>query len=252
MPKHTYKSKFTTEFEFSQVKSANTSQFTVLYIHGLYSNPWGAKPEMVKKWCQSHEKNFFRFELAGHGSDIKNYEKADINIWKEQVLEIIDNLIEGKIVMCGASVGGWLSLLAARERPERIKGVIGLAAAPDFTEELYLNWFSDAQKEEMDKNGKIEFTNNDFTYVFTKKLIESGRQNLLLTAPLKINCPVQLIQGQKDASLEWHKALKISDLLTTEKVVVKLLKDANHRLHDEASLKEICCSLDSISKQLED
>ena len=143
-------------------------------------------------------------------------------------------------------MGGWLSLLAALERPEKVKGVLGLAAAPDFTADLETYIFTPEQKEKLYGEGRLEFVNADFTYVFTKALFETGRQNMLLNRSLPIKCPVHLIQGQKDASLDPKKALNIAKCLETSEVVVKLLKDSNHRLGKDEDLAEARYSLEAL------
>lgn len=248
--KHTFKSNFTTKIEISKAKSSKTNKLTVIYVHGLYSDPWGRKPEAVKSFAEENGLDFVRFELIGHGSDIENYEQADLDIWKAQVLEVIDDLVTGNVLMTGSSLGGWLSLLAAVERPERVKGIIGLAAAPDFTIDLEKYVFTAAQKAEMREKGKILFVNNDFTYVFTKKMFESGMRNSLLGKEIPITCPVHLIQGQKDASIDPNKAVNIAKCLKSENVVVKLLKNSNHRLGTDEDLAEIGASLKSILRLL--
>ena len=251
MPKYTYKSQFTTEFEFRQAKSAKTPRFTVIYIHGLCGDPWGVKPDTVKSWCEEHEISFFRFELSGHGSDKENFEKNDINTWKEQVLEIIDTLVDDNVVMCGVSLGGWLSLLAAIHRPQRVKGVLAMAPGADFTKMVYEKALTDSQKRQLETEGKIFFSRDNFTYTFTRQLIESGNQNCILEHDIPIKCPVWLLHGMKDASVPWEISPLIADKIENENVGVKLLKNATHRLNDETSLCELRRALDSLFSCLE-
>ena len=187
----------------------------------------------------------YRYELAGHGSDNARFEETDINIYKAQILEIIDKYIKGDIVVVGSSLGGWLSLIAAIHRPDRVKGVVGLAAAPDFTADE-LKYATPAQIEEMEKYGKITYPGQNITFTVTKRLIESGNDNLLLDKEtIHVICPVVLIQGMKDMSVDWHKALKIADCVQTNDVTVKLLKNANHRLNEDSDIREILSALDT-------
>lgn len=250
MSTHQFLGQFTTNFEHIKAKSTEINSFTVLYTHGLYSDPWGRKPDAVRMWCEKNNVDFFRYELIGHGSDKDNYEKADVNLWKTQILEIIDTMIEGDIVVVGSSLGGWLSLIAAEARPQRIKAVLGLAAAPDFTVDLEDKYLTPEQNKTIQEQGRLEFTNDDFTYIFTKKLMDSGRENQMLNRKIEINCPVCLIQGQKDASLDWRKALKISEAVQGNNVTIKLLKYSNHRLGEDSDLETIASSLSSIKEQL--
>jgi len=251
MLQHQFLRQFTTNFEYIKAKSKEINSFTVLYTHGLYSDPWGRKPEAVRDWCLNNGVGFFRYELIGHGSDVENYENADVNLWKTQILEIIDTMIEGDIVVVGSSLGGWLSLIAAESRPNRIKAVLGLAAAPDFTVDLEEKYLPKEQLEIVRTKGRLEFVNDDFKYVFTKRLFDSGRENRMLNRSINIECPVQLIQGQKDASLDWRKVLQISQAISGNNVMVKLLKYSNHRLGEDSDLAIVKASLDSIKEQIE-
>ena len=157
MQNHKFKTDFTTKIDYSQAKSLSTHKISVIYTHGLFSDCWGRKPESVKEWCEKHNIGFFRYELAGHGSDSARYEEADMLIWKAQLLEIIDDIVDGKVILIGSSIGGWLSLLAAIERPERVQGIVGLAAAPDFTRDLEEYVFTPQQRQDMERNGRLEF-----------------------------------------------------------------------------------------------
>ncbi len=249
MPSHTFKSQFTTNFEFSQANSCKTNKnspdFTVVYVHGLYSDPWGRKPEEIKTFCEEQNIPFFRFELAGHGADIDSYEKVDFNTWKEQLLEVTDEMVAGKILYIGSSIGGWLSLIAARERPQRAVGVIGLAPAPDFTYDMERYVLTDAQKAEMNEKGRLLFPMKDFTYVFTRKMFDTARENLLLESPLDVKCPVHIIHGTEDKNLDPQKPFKLLNCLQSEDVIVKLIKGSNHRLGRDVDIDEMKNSIRS-------
>ena len=121
MTDYTFKSNFTTKIDFRQAKTPKTNSLTVVYIHGLYSDCWGRKPENVMEWCAANGVNFFRFELAGHGSDSARYEETDVNIWKAQLLEVIDDIVKTDVILAGSSLGGWLSLLAVKDSFTAIK-----------------------------------------------------------------------------------------------------------------------------------
>lgn len=245
MQSYTFKNQFTTKIEYIKTKSSETNKFTVIYLHGLCSTPWGRKGDSVKAFCQEHNLPFIRYEMIGHCSDQANYEQADISIWKEQALEIIDDVAETPVLLVGQSMGGWLSFLCALKRPEKVVGIVGTAAALDFTQLLYDHYFDDAQRQELVKNGKINVGNKDFTYVFTKQLIDSGLDNCLLENEIDIKCPVHLIQGMDDASYPWEQVLKIAKKIKHDQVVVKLLKGSNHRLQQDRDIKEIFLSIES-------
>lgn len=245
MQKHTFLNGFTTDFEYIQADSSENTEITLVYTHGFCADPWGRKPDEIKNWCKLHNISFYRYELAGHGSDASNIEKADFEIWKEQLLEIIDSL-SGKIILAGASLGGWLSLKAATLRPERICGILGLAAAPDFTKDN-ADYVTESQKNELEQTGKLVIEDEGFKIVITQQLIDTGNQNLMLDKPyIDINCKTVLIQGMEDNSVYWPKALKIAEKIQGQNVMVKLLKSSNHRLNTDADIKEILSALDSL------
>ena len=202
MLSRTYDTRFTTNFEYVNKDLSGTQKFTILYTHGFCSDPWGRKPEEIKKWCLTHNIPMYRYELAGHGSDAARFEETDINIYKAQILEIIDKYIKGDIIVVGSSLGGWLSMLAAINRPKRIIGFVGLAAAPDFTID-HMKHATPEQIKEMEQFGKISYPGQNITFVVTKRLIESGNDNLVLDKEsIDIRCPVVLIQGMKDTSVD--------------------------------------------------
>ena len=246
MQNRKFKRNFTTKIDYSHAKSLSTHKITVIYTHGLFSDCWGRKPESVKEWCEAHDIGFFRYELAGHGSDSARYEGTDMQIWKAQLLEIIDEAVDGKVILIGSSIGGWLSLLAAIERPERVQGIVGLAAAPDFTRDLEEYVFTPQQRQDMERNGRLEFSTKDFTYLFTKQMFDSARPMCLLGKEIPIDCPVHLLQGMKDDCIEPNKAQNIAKCLRSPQVIVKLLKNSNHRLCNPEDITEMFNSLESM------
>ena len=207
MPKYTFKSAFATDFEHIPPKNGRP---TVLYLHGFCSDCWGRKPETVKAFCLAHGVGLFRFDYAGVGS----------------------------------SMGGWLSLLAAIERPERVRGVIGLAAAPNFVRR-FAKLVTPEQEAELREKGRFTFGTDDFTYTITGRFIDTATAECLpegeKTWP--VGCPVHLIQGMKDACLPWHFALDFAAALASENVEVKLLKSSDHRLNDDDAVAELKNSL---------
>lgn len=237
---HTFQSGHTVKCEHIKPELGKTQSFTLVYAHGFCSDPYGRKPEEIKKWCIENGQGFFRFEIAGHGIDKAHFEETTINIYKEQIFEVIRDLVEGPVVVAGSSLGGWLALLAACAFPKRVVGLLGLAAAPDFLKTYFIDYFKPEHREIIEKYGKIEFPTDDFTYVITKKMIESAYGNLLLEGDsIPYNGKVRLLQGMKDASLKWKTALIIAEKLVSDDVSVRLMKDSNHRLGSDADIMAI-------------
>lgn len=246
MQSYTFKSEFTTNFEYIKAKTSETHKLTIIYLHGLCSDPWGRKPESLKSYCEQHNLGFLRYELVGHGSDSAHYAQADLNIWRDQLLEVIDDIVQGDILLVGMSVGGWLALLAGVLRPQRIKAILGISAAPDFANILYDQYMTAEQKIELKTTGQVGFATKDFTYIFTQGLFASAQENCLLQAPIPIDCPVHLLQGMQDANYPWQNTPQIAQLLTSRQVMVKLLKDSSHRMQQPGDVAEMFRSLDSL------
>ena len=242
---YTFQCGHTVQCEYIKPDTTKTQRFTVVYAHGFCSDPYGRKPEEVKKWCLSKGMGFFRYEIAGHGSDKARFEETTINTYKSQIFEVIERLVDGPIVAAGTSLGGWLALLVACHFPERVIGMVGLAAAPDFLKTYIESYFQPKHLEILNQTGKIEFPTNDFTYIITKEMIASGRDNLMLDKDvIPFSGKVRLLQGMKDASLEWHTPFVIAEKLQSTDVIVHLLKSSNHRLSTDEDIKELFRALD--------
>lgn len=237
---------FTTQYEHLRI--ASSKRLTVLYIHGLASNPWGRKPEAVKSVCEQLGLDFFRFELLGHGTDVENYEKTDLNLWKQQILDIITHQISGDFILVGHCIGGWLALMTAQEHPQRLKGVICTSTAPNLVELMKMQ-MKPEQEQELNAKGKVIVKIERMVFTFTRDFVQSGIENALLEQPtIPISCPVHLIQGLKDTFIDWRVIFRISDKLQSDKVTLKLLKNSNHHLQHPLDLEEINNSLRSITE----
>lgn len=250
MQTYTFENGHTTLFEFIKPNMAKAPAFTVVYTHGFCSDPWGRKPEEVKKWCIANGTGFFRYELAGHGSDKARFTETTINTYKAQLTEILTKIVETPVVVVGSSLGGWLSLISACNFPDKVIGFIGLAAAPDFLKTYMDAFFKPEHKKLLERQGYIEFPTRDFTYIITGKMIASGYENHTLDREsLPFKGKVRLIQGMKDASLPWKTALAIADKLESDDVRVILLKNSTHRLNEDEDIVELQRSLDDFISQ---
>ena len=240
MQKYTFKNGHTTLIEHIKPNQAKTQSFTIVYTHGFCSDPFGRKPEAVRKWCIENGVGFFRFEIAGHGSDVDYFTKTTIETYKSQIFEIIVDIVDGNVVVMGASLGGWLSLLSAIRFKDKVIGMIGMAAAPDFLKSFMDKYFNDEHKKMLERDGQILFPTNDFSYTITKDMIESAEPNLLLDKEcIDFDGKVRLYQGMNDAALDWHTALLIAQKLKSKDVKVVLAKNSNHRLGDNEDIEEI-------------
>jgi pimeloyl-ACP methyl ester carboxylesterase len=214
----------------------------IVFLHGFHSDMEGTKALALEDLCRRHGRAFVRFDLFGHGISSGKVEDGSISRWADDAVAVLDQLTEGPQVLVGSSLGGWLALLAALRRRDRIVGLVGVAAAPDFTEDLMWADFTDAQRRELIEQGFVVQENcyePENPWKIPRLLIEDGRNNLLLVDQINLSCPVRLIQGQKDADVPWQTALKIADRLESADVEVILVKDGDHRLSRDHDLERL-------------
>ena len=220
-------------------KSGST-QPTVVFLGGLKSDMEGTKALYLEAWAKARGQSFLRFDYSGHGESSGTFEEGCIGDWHEDALAAVAALTSGPLILVGSSMGGWQALLLARAIPERIAGMVTIAAAPDFTEDSYWAGFSEAQKQALETVGQVELPSDYMDpYIVTRRMIEDGRKNLVLRAPLDLSFPVRMLQGTEDEAVSREVALRLLDHATAEDIRVTFVKGADHRFSDEACLKLI-------------
>ena len=221
----------------------------IVFLGGLGSDRKATKASYFKEYCQQKGYSYIRFDYLGHGDSDLSFSSCDINMWLANVLAILHNLVPQQAILIGSSLGGWLALRAAEQNSKKIKAIIGLAAAADFTEELMWRDFSEQIKAEL-KAGKIYNLPSDYcdgTYAISMGLIESGRENLLLSKNnIKVNLPVRLVQGMQDKDVPYSYAYRIIEKLATDDAELLLLKNADHRLSCPYILAKITQILENL------
>ncbi|SFK00922.1 Pimeloyl-ACP methyl ester carboxylesterase [Sphingomonas sp. NFR04] len=208
---------------------------TIIFLPGYRSDMQGSKVLAMEAWARDRGQAFLRFDYAGCGESPGDFEDQTLASWRDDALGMIHTVVEGPVVLVGSSMGGWLMLLVARARPERVVGMVGIAAAPDFT-----RWgFTDAEKATLVKEGRLEQP-SDYgpePMVTTLNFWTSGEANLVLEAPIGFDGPVRLLQGQRDAEVPWELALRLADTLRSDDVQVTLVKGGDHRLSRDADIR---------------
>lgn len=206
----------------------------VLFLGGFASDMTGTKALYLDDLCAKAGYGFTRFDYRGHGASSDRFEDGCIGDWADDALQVLDKLTQGPQLLVGSSMGGWIALLLLRARPERIAGFLGLAAAPDFTQDMVIPLLTPQMKEELAEGG---FTHEpqvregeEKGALITRRLLEDGAKNLVLRETIPYRGPVRLLQGMKDGSVPWRHALKILDTLASDDARLHLLKDADHRL----------------------
>lgn len=211
---------------------------TVVFCPGYNSDMAGSKATALAELCARQGQAFLRFDYSGHGQSEGKFTDGTIGRWLADALAVIDVQTSGPLVIVGSSMGGWIALLTALSRPERVMALIGIAAAPDFTEDLMWATMPHADREAIMRDGQIMVPNPyGDPYPVTRALIEEGRGHLLLRAPMPIRCPVRLLHGQSDAEVPWEISLRIAERVESEDVRVILVKDGDHRLSREEDLR---------------
>lgn len=208
-----------------------------VFLGGLKSDMQGTKAVHLEDWARSRGQAFLRFDYSGHGESSGTFEEGCIGDWAEDTLATVTALTEGPLVVVGSSMGGWQALLLARAIPERIAGIVTIAAAPDFTEDGYWASFTDAQKQELETVGHVELPSDYMEpYIISKRMIEDGRTRLVLRQPLLLPFPVRCLQGTKDTAVSTETALRLLEHSECADMRLTLVKDADHRFSDDPCL----------------
>ena len=225
---------------YKKIEGDLTHRPGVLFLGGLASDMEGTKANYLAQWCKSNKNSFLRFDYSGHGKSDGIFTDGSILSWFEDALAVLDDLTNGKQILIGSSMGGWIALLLAKNRPHRIHSIIGVAAAPDFTEDLIWSSLNPSQKKHIKKVGYLDIKNtyeDQSPYRITYNLINEARNHLILGAPILIEVPVYLIHGEKDEDVPFMTSLTLAKCLKSEKVHVHLIKSADHRLSREVDLE---------------
>ena len=237
-----YKNKQNHKIAYKSLKGRGPG---IIFIHGLNSDMNGAKALTVERYARKNKLNFIRFDCRGHGKSEGKFEDFTISDWRKDILDIIDNIAKGPQILIGSSMGGWLMMLAAKARPKRIKGMIGLAAAPDFGKDLYNN-LNKKNKREITSKGITKYTSYGFSYYLTKKFFIEAEKNRILKKPLYFTKPLVLIHGLKDNVVKENVPRKILKNITGKNVNIIYLKESDHRLSSDTDLKVIINSISYI------
>ncbi len=214
---------------------------TVVFLPGYRGDMTGDKATALDALCAQTGHAMLRFDYSGHGASGGRFEDGTIGVWTEDALVAIDRMTDGPLVLVGSSMGGWIALLCALARRDRIAALVGIAAAPDFTEALMWQGLSFEQRARLMSVGVIHVPSQygDPTPI-TRMLIEDGRKHLLLSSPITLDCPVRLLHGQADPDVPWEMALRIAEQVDGTNVHVTLVKDGDHRLSRPQDLALLC------------
>ena len=220
----------------------------VVFLGGFVSDMEGTKAVHLEAWAAARGQAFLRFDYSGHGASSGAFDEGAIGDWAADAVAVLDALVEGPALLVGSSMGGWIALLIARARPERVAGLVTVAAAPDFTEDLMWAGFSAAERDAIFEEGGIRIPSEyGAPYVITRRLIEDGRDNLVLRAPLALPFPVRMLQGTADNEVPMATALALLDHAAGPDLRLLLVKGADHRFSTPDCLDLIGAAVAEVS-----
>ncbi|HWT13907.1 MAG TPA: alpha/beta hydrolase [Allosphingosinicella sp.] len=221
---------------------------TLIFLPGYMSDMTGAKALALDGWAAAQGRAMVRFDYAGCGASGGEFEAQTLHDWRADVLSMIDQVAQGPVVLVGSSMGGWLMLLAALARPERVAGLVGVAAAPDFT-----SWgFSEEQKLILLREGRLvePSPHGEQPYVTTRAFWESGEALRLLHAPVAIDCPIRLLHGEADSEVPWGWSHAILQRVRSSDVQLTLVKDGDHRLSRDGDIALLLATVNALMESL--
>lgn len=216
---------------------------TVMFCSGFKSDMTGTKAAALADYCEKTGHGFVRFDYFGHGQSSGEFREGTIGHWLSDTLSVLDKLTGGDVILVGSSMGAWLAMLATIARPDRIKKLVGVAAAPDFTERLIWEALTHEQKDELMQNGVFYAPScyGEDPYPITRTLIEKARSHLLLDKEIPITCPVHLLHGTKDQDVPLDIAKLIQKKLP--QATLEIIEGGDHRLSTPEDLKRLCAAL---------
>ena len=222
----------------------------VVFLGGFRSDMTGTKAQYLQDWALAQRHSFIRFDYSGHGQSGGAFEDGAIGDWAQDAMALL-GLTDGPQILVGSSMGGWIALLIARAMPDKVAGLVTIAAAPDFTEDSMWGGFSSAQKAEMLTAGVIHLPSDyGSPYPITKRLIEEARGQLVLRHPLHLPMPVRMLQGTADRDVDQTVALRLLDHATGPDIRLTLVKGADHRFSMPDCLAMISVSIDEVSAKV--
>lgn len=217
---------------------ADTDLPMVFFLGGFKSDMAGTKATFLEAQCRSRGQGYLRFDYSGHGESDGQFKDGTISGWTQDAMDMLDHIAPDRVVLVGSSMGGWIALLLALKRRNVVFGVVGIAAAPDFTLRMWDEILTQDQRAEVEEKGFLTVDNDysDDPYIFTKALFDDGRKNSLLGQTQKIAVPVSLIQGMLDPDVPWETTAQIQKSFEGAEIDVVLIDDGDHRLSRPSDL----------------
>lgn len=228
---------------------------TVLYLPGFNQTKYGSKAAALQTWCKRNKQGFFAADYYGSGGSTGEYKDGTITRWTRDTVALIDNVIKGPVLIVGSGVGGWIMLHVALQRPKAVRGLVGIAPTTDFTSDVVLPELDAETKRRIKETGMAEIVWGGTPYTISQKFIDDANNNLLLQSgskSVKVTCPVRLLQGLADKEIPPNRALKISDALVSEDVVITYVKYGDHVLDEEEDFERMTADVSGLCSKIFD
>ena len=224
----------------------------VVFLGGLRSDMNGTKALYLENWARAHNRAFLRFDYSGHGQSSGRFEDGAIGDWFADAQAALA-LTDGPQILVGSSLGGWIALLLARAMPDRIAGLVGVAAAPDFTEDGYWKDFDQSQQNQLMSQGNLALKSeySDIPTIITRRLIEDGRSHLMLRTPLHLPFPARFLQGTDDVDVPPSVAIALLNHSQGPDIHLSLVKGADHRFSTPDCLVMITDAVADIAQRVQ-
>jgi pimeloyl-ACP methyl ester carboxylesterase len=222
----------------------------LFWLGGFKSDMLGTKAVALNAWAAEHQRAFIRFDYSGHGESGGDFVDGNIGRWLEESLAVFSRFCEGPQVVIGSSMGGWMALLLARELARHpssrasLAGLVLIAPAPDFTEELMWKGFSPDIRSQIETSGVwLRPSEYGDLHPITRNLIEEGRKHLLLGNAIEVGCPVHILQGARDPDVPWKHAFALAHRLPADDLVLTMIQDGDHRLSRPQDIARILAAV---------
>jgi pimeloyl-ACP methyl ester carboxylesterase len=210
----------------------------IVFLGGFMSDMNGTKALALDRFCESRGQAFVRFDYFGHGQSSGAFADATVSRWRDDARAVFDQLTDGPQMLVGSSLGGWIMLLLAAARPQRVRALVGIAAAPDATEDLMWAQCPPEVRQRIERDGAatIPSAYSEQGYLITRRRIEDGRRHLVMRSAIGFNGPVRLLHGMRDDDVPWQRSLALAERLAADDVRITLVKDGDHRMSRDADL----------------
>ncbi|XP_017558365.1 abhydrolase domain containing 10, depalmitoylase a [Pygocentrus nattereri] len=224
----------------------------VVFLPGFASHMGGRKAEALEEFCKSLGHSYLRFDYTGCGASEGQMTDYNIGTWKKDVLYVLDELVEGPQILVGSSMGGWLMLLAALARPEKIAALVGISTAADHFVTAF-NTLPIEMRKEIEERGSWSFPtryNEEGSYMLSLDFLKEAENHCILQSPIPVACPVRLIHGLKDADVPWHVSMQVAERVLSNDVDVVLRKHGHHRMSEKDDIKLMVYTIDDLIDKL--